>query len=85
MHGERELAESLRTLEAEERYERLFIGNLIKKLRKKNGLSQNQLAEQLKTTQSVIARIEAGKQNLTLHALIRIARIFGKKVIIKIV
>jgi DNA-binding XRE family transcriptional regulator len=43
------------------------------------GLTQKQLADKLRTTQSVISRIETGKQNLSVDMLYRIAEAVGKK------
>jgi len=42
-------------------------------LRKRRGISQAELAKKLKTTQSNIARIESGKQNLTVGKIQEIA------------
>jgi len=47
--------------------------------REKAGLTQKQLAVKLKTTQSVISRIETGKQNLSVDMLYKIAEAVGKK------
>lgn len=47
--------------------------------REKAGLSQKDLAHKLKTTQSVISRIENGKQNISLDMLQKIADALGKK------
>ena len=47
--------------------------------REKAGLSQKDLALKLKTTQSVISRIENGKQNISLDMLQKIANALGKK------
>ena len=47
--------------------------------REKAGLSQKDLAQKLKTTQSVISRIENGKQNISLDMLQKIADALGKK------
>ena len=49
------------------------IGRLIRDARKQRGLTQNQLAEVLNTSQSAIHRIEAGNQNLSLDMINRIA------------
>lgn len=76
---EQELALKLKTEKAKETYERLFLGNLLKHMRKKAGLTQKELAKHLKTSQSVIARMEAGKQNFTISTLVKIAFIFNKK------
>lgn len=48
------------------------IGSLIRDARRHQGLSQSDLAELLGTSQSAIARIEQGKQNLSLEMLARI-------------
>ena len=48
------------------------IGNLIRDARKHRGLTQQQLAELLATSQSAINRIEKGHQNLSLEMLARI-------------
>ncbi|MDR1790379.1 MAG: UDP-N-acetylglucosamine 1-carboxyvinyltransferase [Propionibacteriaceae bacterium] len=50
-----------------------LIGALIRDARKQRGLTQQQLAEQLGTSQSVIGRIEAGGQNLSIETVNRIA------------
>lgn len=68
----------------EERH-RLEIAYKISKLRERKRLSQKQLAEKLNTTQSVIARIESGQQNLTTDNLQKIASIFDKKLKIEFV
>lgn len=47
-------------------------------MRKRARLSQAQLAKRLGTTQSNVARMEAGNQNFTLGMLARIADAFGK-------
>jgi UDP-N-acetylglucosamine 1-carboxyvinyltransferase len=48
------------------------IGTLIRDARRHQGLSQSDLGELLGTSQSAIARIEQGKQNLSLEMLARI-------------
>lgn len=54
----------------------LKIRNRIKKYRKQNGLSQEQLAELIDCSREHIARIENGKINLGLDNFIRLATIF---------
>lgn len=49
----------------------------IAEARNKAGLSQAQLAKKLKTTQSVISRIENGNQNLSVQMLAKIAHLLG--------
>lgn len=73
----------LKSPSALEKYEKIYIGAQIKKIRRKAGMKQLEFARKLKTSQSVIARIENGKQNLTLKTLTLIAYTFGKKLLIK--
>ncbi|MBI4994980.1 helix-turn-helix transcriptional regulator [Candidatus Peregrinibacteria bacterium] len=77
------LALKLKSPPALEEYEKLYIGAQIKKIRRKMGMKQLELARKLKTSQSVIARIENGRQNLTLKTLILIAHVLGKKLFVK--
>ncbi len=58
---------------------RLELAIQIANEREKAGLSQKELAKKLKTTQSVISRIENGKQNISLDMLQKIANALGKK------
>jgi len=55
----------------------LEIAYRILQLRKERQMSQKELAEKIGTTQSNIARMEAGKQNFTTSTLSKIAFIFG--------
>ncbi len=48
------------------------IGTLIRDARRHKGLTQHELADRLSTSQSAVARIEQGKQNLSLEMLARI-------------
>ena len=48
------------------------IGSLIRDARRHQGLTQSELADLLGTSQSAVARIEQGKQNLSLEMLARI-------------
>lgn len=57
------------------------IGNFIKKLREKRGLTQGELAERLKTSQSAIARMEAGGQNITAGELLKIGDALDHKIV----
>ena len=58
---------------------RLELAIQIAEEREKAGISQKELANKLNTTQSVISRIENGKQNISLDMLQRIAEALGKK------
>jgi UDP-N-acetylglucosamine 1-carboxyvinyltransferase len=48
------------------------IGGLVRDARRQRGLTQQQLAEALGTSQSAVARIEGGSQNVSLEILARI-------------
>jgi len=63
----------------------LEIAYLILQMRKEYGLSQKELAKKLGTTQSNVARIEAGQQNFTTATLQRIAEVFDREVKIEFV
>ncbi|MDQ5958097.1 MAG: UDP-N-acetylglucosamine 1-carboxyvinyltransferase [Patescibacteria group bacterium] len=48
------------------------LGNFIRVLRERRGLTQAQFAKRLKTVQSAVARIESGRQNLTTKEIAKI-------------
>jgi ribosome-binding protein aMBF1 (putative translation factor) len=50
------------------------------KLRQNKKMSQEVLAKKIGTTQSVVARMEAGKQNLSIDTLQKIAKVFDKDI-----
>lgn len=68
-----------------EESQRLEIAYRILQLRKKQKLSQKELAQKLNTTQSVIARMETGQQNFTTDTLQRIASTFKRELKIEFV
>lgn len=57
------------------------IGNRIADLRESSGLTQTELAKKLKTTQSAIARLESGTQNISAEMLKKIGVALGKNLI----
>ena len=57
------------------------IGNRISDLRESAGLTQSELAKKLKTTQSAIARLESGTQNISAEMLKKIGLALGKNLI----
>lgn len=57
------------------------IGTRIADLREAQGLTQTELAKKLKTTQSAIARIERGRQNVSADMLKKIGHALGKNLI----
>ena len=62
----------------------LEVAYKITKLRKQAHISQAELAKRIGTTQSNIARMESGQQNLTLGTLSKIAHTFKKDLEISI-
>ncbi len=60
----------------EDRDYNVTIRNNIRKLRKKNKMSQEQLAEKIDCCREHITRIENGKLNLGLENFIKIADVF---------
>lgn len=57
------------------------IGDLIKQLRERRGLTQVDFAEKLNTTQSAVARIESGEQNLTTEMIAKISEALGSEIL----
>ncbi|MDP2090569.1 MAG: helix-turn-helix transcriptional regulator [Candidatus Gracilibacteria bacterium] len=54
-----------------------LVAQRIKKTREFKGISQLELAKLANTSQSVVARIEAGNQNLSLNTLHKFLKILG--------
>ena len=57
------------------------VGTLVRDARRHRGLTQAQLAERLGTSQSAVARIEQGGQNLTLELLTRLSEALDSELI----
>lgn len=76
------LTARLQSPQSLEKYEKILIGGQIKKMRIRKGFSQKQLAFRLRTTQSAVARMETGKQNLTLRMLVALSYVFSKRLMI---
>jgi UDP-N-acetylglucosamine 1-carboxyvinyltransferase len=57
------------------------VGALVRDARRHRGLTQQQLAERLGTSQSAVARIEQGGQNLTLELLGRLSEALESELI----
>jgi len=72
------LAQRLKSAKFKEYYneygKQLEVGYQISQLRKQKRISQLELAKRLKTQQSNIARIEAGKENVSVNTLEKIAK-----------
>src|SRR3989344_350624 len=57
------------------------IGYFIRELREQKGLTQSEFAKILETSQSAVARMEVGGQNLTLEQLSKISDVLGRRII----
>lgn len=57
------------------------IGTFIKNLREERGLTQAELAEALETSQSAVARMESGDQNLTIAHIAKISDLLGRQIL----
>ena len=57
------------------------INETLKKLRKKNGLTQRELADYLNVDAAIISNIEKGKADITLSRLELIAKRYGMSVV----
>jgi len=57
------------------------IGAFIKSVRDARGMTQEEFARALKTSQSAVARMEAGKQNFTTGVLEKISSALGRRII----
>jgi len=57
------------------------IGQFIAQVREEKGLTQGQLARSLKTSQSAVARMEKGLQNLTTEMLAKISGVLKQEII----
>lgn len=57
------------------------LGKQILDLREAQGITQTELARRLNTTQSAVARIEAGRQNVSAAMLKKISRALGKNLL----
>lgn len=57
------------------------IGFLIKTLREEREMTQDEFAKALATSQSAVARMEAGKQNFSTKELLKISSVLNRKVI----
>lgn len=58
-----------------------YVGAVLRNARGEKGWTQGQLAAELGTSQSAIARMEQGKQNLSLKMIQRLETIFGRAIV----
>ena len=68
----------------EEGYEQFKIGVMLKVAREEAGLTQEQLAEKLKTKKSAISRIENHAEDIKLSTLEKFAQALGKKIEVRV-
>ena len=84
--GNKILAEEMKDPEFRKYFEiekkKLEMAMQIAELRKKKKLTQAELAKKIGIKQSIIGRIEAGKQNLTLETLHKIAIALNKNLVV---
>ena len=66
-------------------YEQFKIGAMLKLAREEAGLTQEQLAQMLRTKRSAISRIENHAEDIKLSTLEKIAQALGKKLRIEVV
>jgi len=83
------LAEKLKNPEFKKWYDyygkQLELSYSILQMRKKQKMTQAELAKKLQTKQSNVARMESGQQNFTLSMLHKIAVVFGHDLTVKFV
>lgn len=60
---------------------KLKVGKIIQNQRRRQNMTQKQLAEALDTSQSAINRIEKGRQNISLEMLARISEVLSSNII----
>ena len=61
------------------------IGIFLKEAREKSGLTQEELANRINTTKSVISRMENHSEDIKLSTIEKVAKALGKKVKIAII
>lgn len=64
----------------DEGYQELEIGVLIRQAREGAGLTQEQLADRIKSTKTAISRMENHARDIKLSTLQRVARALGKHI-----
>lgn len=68
----------------DEEYEQFKIGMMLKRARESAGLTQEELADRLKTKKTAISRIENHSEDIKLSTLEKVATALGKKLRVKI-
>ncbi len=57
------------------------LGKAVADLREASGITQSELAKKLKTTQSAVARLESGKQNISTETLKKLSKALGRNLL----
>ena len=68
----------------DEGYEQFKIGAVLKQARESAGLTQEELAQKLRTKKTAISRIENHAEDIKLSTLERVAHALGKRLQVKI-
>ncbi|MBB5348927.1 helix-turn-helix transcriptional regulator [Desulfoprunum benzoelyticum] len=71
--------------EYDERFETFKLGVLLKQARKEAGITQEQIARELKTTKSVISRMENHATDIRLSTLEKFAKALGRRIEVSLV
>ena len=69
----------------DERFETFKLGVLLKQARKQAGMTQEQVARELKTTKSVISRMENHATDIRLSTLEKFAKALGRRIEVSLV
>jgi HTH-type transcriptional regulator / antitoxin HipB len=69
----------------DERFETFKLGVLLKQARKESGMTQEQLAQKLYTSKSVISRMENHATDIRLSTLERFAKALGRRIQVSLV
>lgn len=69
----------------EERFETFKFGVLLKQAREEAGITQEQIARELKTTKSVISRMENHATDIRLSTLEKFAKALGRRIEVSLV
>jgi len=69
----------------DESFETFKLGVLLKQARKEAGMTQEQIARELKTTKSVISRMENHATDIRLSTLEKFAKALGRRIKVSLV
>lgn len=84
--AEKKLLKTSKARNAVEReFRRLMVAHQIEELRKKNNMTQKELARRLHTTQQAVSRLEKESYTPSLTTLERVAEVFGKRLELKFI